>query len=488
MKKLPGTMGALKAGGYQPRSTKDELRHNLLEAIKSGRKRFPGIIGYDRSVLPQMENAILSRHDFILLGLRGQAKTRLLRKMVDLLDEFIPVIKGSVLNEDPFNPISAKYKRLVAEAGDELEIDWKHREERYQEKLATPDVSVADLIGDIDPIKAVREKLDLSDEEVIHWGIIPRTNRGIFAINELPDLQPRIQVSLLNILEENDLQIRGFPLRIPLDMMLCFTANPEDYTNRGNIITPLKDRIASQINTHYPGQLRDALAITAQESWSDRGVAMEIPGLIKELVERIAFEARQSEYVDQSSGVSARLSISAYENLISNVERRAALNGDNDYFPRICDLYAVISSVVGKVEPAYEGELEGPTILAVNLIGDAVGKSFAERFPSPKQPRRASPESRPLENIYEPVIDFFSTGRKLELSDEMSYEQYKSTLDQIVGLKAIAQKYFDPQNERETYLAMEFILDGLHRSNVIAKESPDNRFVYTDMLQNIMKD
>ena len=353
--KFAKTLGELKETGYKSKSAKDELRNNLLNLIKNDKKRFEGIIGYDRSVLPQLENAILSRHDVLLLGLRGQAKSRILRQLATLLDEHIPIIKGSQLNEDPLNPISDKYKKLAGEAGDELEIDWLHRDLRFNEKLATPDVTVADLIGDLDPIKAVREKLDISNEEVIHWGIIPRTNRGIFAINELPDLQPRIQVALLNILEENDLQIRGFPIRIPLDMMLAFTANPEDYTNRGNIITPLKDRIASQINTHYPHNLQDSKTITKQEAWSDRGSKIEIPDLLKTIIEEIAFRARESEFVDQTSGVSARLTISAYENLLSNVERRAAINKEEDFYPRISDLYAVLPSVIGKVELVYEG-------------------------------------------------------------------------------------------------------------------------------------
>lgn len=484
--KLAKTLGELKKSGYKNLSTKDELRRNLLEQIKAGKKRFPGIVGYDRTVLPQLENAILSRHDFILLGLRGQAKTKILRQLVDLLDEHIPVIKGSKLNENPFAPISSRYKILAEEAGDRLEIEWLHRDQRYNEKLATPDVSVADLIGDIDPIKAVREKLDLSDEEVIHWGIIPRTNRGIFAINELPDLQPRIQVSLLNILEENDLQIRGFPIRIPLDMLLVFTANPEDYTNRGNIITPLKDRIASQINTHYPSSLSDAKAITRQEAWSARGSDIAIPELVRDIIERISFAARRSEYVDQSSGVSARLSISAYENLISNIERRAALNKENDHFPRICDLYSVIASIVGKVELVYEGELEGPSILAVNLIGEAVKETFDEYFPAPRK-EKSHPDSRPEENIYEAVIDYFSTGKKLELSDEMPYTEYKKQLSQIAGLKQIAESYYPAKDPRETFLAMELILEGLHRSNIIAKESPDNKFIYADMIENILR-
>ncbi len=479
--------GELKKAGYTPLSVKDELRKNLIEQIKDGKPRFPGIVGYDRSVLPQLENAILSRHDIILLGLRGQAKTRICRQLVHFLDEYIPIIKGSKLNENPLAPISARYKKLAAELGDKLEIDWLHRDERYHEKLATPDVSVGDLIGDIDPIKAVREKLDLSDEEVIHWGIIPRTNRGIFAINELPDLQPRIQVSLLNILEENDLQIRGFPIRVPLDIMLVFTANPEDYTNRGNIITPLKDRIASQINTHYPNSISEAKKITVQEAWADRGREVYIPDIIRDIIEQIAFEARQSEYVDQSSGVSARLPISAYENLISNIERRAAINGEEDLFPRICDLYSVIASIVGKVELVYEGELEGPTILAINLIGEAIKTVFSRHLPPPIKERPQNEDLAPRENVYEAVTDFFSSGKSLELSDETPYDEYKQKLDEIAGLKKLAQSLYKTKDDQETYLMMEFILEGLHRYNVIAKESPDNKFIYTDMIQNILR-
>lgn len=483
------TLGQLRNSGYRGRSTKEEMRENLIEKIKSGKDRWRGIIGYDRTVLPLLENAILSQHDILLLGLRGQAKTRILRQLVDLLDEYLPVIKGSPLNEDPFRPVTTRSKRMLAEMGDELPIDWLHRDQRYNEKLATPDVSVADLIGDLDPIKAVRERLDLADEEVIHWGIVPRTNRGIFAINELPDLQPRIQVALLNILEEKDFQIRGFPIRIPLDMTLAFTANPEDYTNRGNIITPLKDRIASQINTHYPTSIATAKAITQQEAWSERSTAIEVPELIRDIIEQIAFEARSSEHVDQSSGVSARLTISAFENLLSNIERRAALNKENDYYPRICDLYAVLPSIMGKVELVYEGEVEGPSIVGVSLIGEATKKAFGQYFPAPRRPKNQSTENqRQTENIYEPVIDFFASGKRLELSDEMPYREYKAALMQIVGLKEIAHKYFRPANERETVLAMELVLEGLHRHNIIAKESPDNKFVYVDMLENILKD
>ena len=342
------TLGELKRTRWRSVSVKDELRRNLLARISDGREIFPGIVGYEQTVVPHIQNAVLSRHNFILLGLRGQAKSRIIRQLYNLLDEFIPVIPGTLLNEDPTNPISPKGKRLVDEMGDEMPIEWLAREDRYHEKLATPDVSIADLIGDIDPIKAAREKLDISNEEVIHWGIVPRTNRGIFAINELPDLQPRIQVGLLNILEEKEIQVRGFPLRVPLDMLLVFTANPEDYTNRGNIITPLKDRIDSQITTHYPRTVEDAKTITANEI-SSHPEQITVPEFVKDMIEEVSFQARESEHVDQSSGVSARVSISAYEVFLSNIERRAVQNGDGDYFPRMCDLYSIIPAVSGKI-------------------------------------------------------------------------------------------------------------------------------------------
>jgi magnesium chelatase subunit I len=483
---LPRTLGALKESGHRPCSTKHEMRRNLIELIRDGRTRFPGIIGFGRTVIPQLENAILSRHDIILLGLRGQAKTRIARQMVNFLDEYIPAIKGSMLNESPFEPVSLKYKRLASEAGDDLEIEWIHREQRYNEKLATPDVSVADLIGDLDPIRAVREKLDLSDEEVIHWGIIPRTNRGIFGINELPDLQPRIQVSLLSILEENDIQIRGFPIRLPLDMMFIFTANPEDYTNRGNIITPLKDRISSQINTHYPESIADAKSITRQEAWADRQSDVRIPEIVRDILELIAFEARQSEYVDQTSGVSARLPISAFEILLSNIERRSVINGDDDLYPRVSDLYSLMSSIVGKVELVYEGELEGPNIVAVSLIGEALKKTFVKYFPEPRKLEDESPDARPTENVYGPVIDYFSGGNRLELSDEQPFDDYQERLRAVVGLDKIAKRFYKCEDERELLFIMELILEGLHRYNMLAKDSPDNRYVYADMIQNIL--
>ncbi|HSG99595.1 MAG TPA: magnesium chelatase [candidate division Zixibacteria bacterium] len=493
-KHLAHTLGELKQSGYTPRTVKQELRENLLVALQNGDNPFPGVVGYEKTVLPQIYNAILARHNFILLGLRGQAKTRMIRQLYHLLDEFIPCIPGSPLNESPFDPITPKSQALVNQRGDDLELHWLHRSERYHEKLATPDVSIADLIGDIDPIKAAREKLDISDAEVINWGIIPRTNRGIFAINEAPDLQPRIQVGLLNILEENDIQVRGFPIRVPLDLALVFTANPEDYTNRGNLITPLKDRIDSQIITHYPKSLAHAREITQQEAWSQRGTSVCMPELMKDIIEEIAYEARHSEYVDQTSGVSARVSIAAYESLISSVERRAALNGENDTYPRISDLYATLPALTGKLELVYEGEMEGPSLVATTLIGKAIKKFFLKHFPEPKKSRTrvsASPDGDTFESDsgpYEAVTDFFTSGMRLELSDDSTLEAYRAALDSIPGLKGIVKSHFQPADEGETYLRMELVLEGLHQNNVLAKEIREANFRYSDMLSNMLRD
>src|SRR5947199_424636 len=376
-------LGELRATGYRITSVKDEMRRNLLAAIARGETLFPGIHGYERTVIPAIHNAVLSKHDIILLGLRGQAKTRILRSLTNLLDERVPIIAGCEINDSPLAPTCKRCKRLALEQGDDLPIAWLTRDERYREKLATPDVTVADLIGDIDPIKAANQRLTYADEEVIHYGIIPRTNRGIFAINELPDLAPRIQVALLNILEERDLQIRGFPVRIPMDVVLVFSANPEDYTSRGNIITPLKDRIDSQILTHYPQDVRTAMQITEQEAWIERPApaTTDIPPYMRELIEEIAFVARQSELVDQSSGVSARLTISAMELLQSNLERRAAMTGDTHIFPRLSDLAMVLPAITGKVEMVYEGEQQGGEVIARKLIGTAVAKLFEQKYP-----------------------------------------------------------------------------------------------------------
>ena len=352
------TVGELKSSGYKPRSIKEEIRANLLKKLKQNDKTFSNIVGYEDSVIPDVERALLSRHNILFLGLRGQAKTRMARQMIDLLDEYIPVISGSEINDDPLLPVSKYAKDQLAAHGDETPIHWVHRSERYGEKLATPDVSVADLIGDIDPIKAANYKLSFADERVIHYGIIPRSNRGIFVINELPDLQARIQVALFNILEEGDVQIRGFKLRLPLDILFVFTANPEDYTNRGSIVTPLKDRIESQILTHYPKSLEHALAITEQEAdiEFDQKNKVAISDLIKRLIEQVAFEARASEFVDKKSGVSARLTISAFENAVSTAERRSIINKEKNTQVWVSDLVGIIPSITGKIELVYEGE------------------------------------------------------------------------------------------------------------------------------------
>jgi magnesium chelatase subunit I len=379
------TLGELKEINYRTKSVKEELRDNLIKKIGKRETTFPGIIGYEDSVVPDTERALLSRHNILFLGLRGQAKTRMARQMTELLDEYIPVIEGSEVNDDPFKPLSKYAKDLVKEKGDDTPISWLHRSDRYGEKLATPDVSVADLIGDIDPIKAANLRLSYADERVIHYGIIPRSNRGIFVINELPDLQARIQVSLFNILEEGDLQIRGFKLRLPLDIMFVFTANPEDYTNRGAIVTPLKDRIESQILTHYPTSIENSLIITEQEAsiHEDQSKKVKVSDLIKRLIEQVSFEARASEFVDKKSGVSARLTIAAYENAVSAAERRTIMNKEKETQVWISDLTGIIPSITGKIELVYEGEQEGPYQVAYNLLEKAIRSQFVNYFPNP---------------------------------------------------------------------------------------------------------
>jgi magnesium chelatase subunit I len=483
-KERPRTLGELKKTGWKSRSVKEELRQNLLKRISSGKSLFEGIIGYERTVLPQLENAILSKHNFILLGLRGQAKSRILRQLYTLLDDYIPVIPGTLLNEDPLNPISPKGRKMVEECGDSMLLDWISSVERYHEKLATPDVSIADLIGDIDPIKAAREKLDISNEEVIHWGIIPRTNRGIFAINELPDLQPRIQVGLLNILEENDIQVRGFPLRVPLDMLLVFTANPEDYTNRGNIITPLKDRIDSQIITHYPRTIEEGKRITQHEI-TNQANNIAVPEFISDLIEEVSFQARNSEFVNQASGVSARVSISAYENFLSNIERRAVINKDNDYFPRMCDVYSIIPAITGKIELVYEGEQEGPVLVSYNLIGAAVNSVFSKYFPKPTKERSGMDRGEDA-NPFEAITDYFSSGKKLELSDYLPLAEYKKRLEAVSGLREAVKKYFSIDNDRELLLRMEFVLEALHQNNMISREVHDSVIHYSDVFSKML--
>src|SRR5215210_5226083 len=391
------TLGDLKKNGYVSRSIKDEIRANLIKKIQAKENPFPGIIGYEDSVIPDTERALLSRHNILFLGLRGQAKTRMARQMVDLLDEYIPIVAGSEINDDPLKPLSKYAKEQVALHDDNTPIHWVHRSERYGEKLATPDVSVADLIGDIDPIKAANLKLSFADEMVIHYGIIPRSNRSIFVINELPDLQARIQVALFNILQEGDIQIRGFKLRMPLDILFVFTANPEDYTNRGSIVTPLKDRIESQILTHYPKTIETALEITEQEAdvLQEQLNKINVSDLVKRLIEQVAFEARSNEYVDKKSGVSARLTIAAFENAVSSAERRAIIHNEKQTQVWISDLVGIIPSITGKIELVYEGEQEGPYQVAVNLLEKSMRTQFVQYFPNPEDSKKRRNTGKP---------------------------------------------------------------------------------------------
>lgn len=415
-------------------------------------------------MIPQLQNALLARHDILLLGLRGQAKSRLIRLIPRLLDEYVPVVAGSELNDNPFLPRSKYARNLVEEHQDETPIAWLHRSERYAEKLATPDTSIADLIGDIDPIKAAQRRLTYADEEVIHFGIIPRTNRGIFAINELPDLQARIQVSLLNILEEQDIQIRGFNIRFPLDILMVFSANPEDYTNRGNIITPLKDRIESQILTHYPVTLEIGMAITSQEAYQERsGPTVRIPQFMREIVEQIAFEARNSEYVDQRSGVSARLTRAALEALISNAERRATLNKESKIQARISDLIGVEQAITGKVELVYEGEQEGAQNVARLLIGQALRTIFVKYFPDPDDKQSGREQ-------YNDILAWFAQGHTVTLDPDMSTRVHTEKLSQVDGLREVVSRSVGRTQRTFGPSYMEFVLEALHQSSRLGKE------------------
>lgn len=473
---FPATLGELKAAGYTVRGVKEEMRENVIRMIREGQELFPGIIGYDKSVIPDLVNALLSKHDFILLGLRGQAKSRILRNLVRFLDEHIPVIDGTDIPDDPFSPVTKAGKKITAEKGDDCPIRWMNREERYNEKLATPDITIADLIGDIDPIKAAREKLNFSDEEVIHFGIVPRTNRGIFALNELPDLPARIQVGLLNVMEEKDVQIRGFPLRLPLDICMVYTANPEDYTNRGSIITPLKDRIDSQIITHYPKTLEEGMAITMQEAWTDRDtdIDLKMPTFFRELIEEVAVSARGSEYVDQKSGVSARMSISLLENVVSNMERRALIHGESTCYPRISDLHVALTAITGKVELVYEGEKEGPALVAKKLIGDAVKEVFRKHFPDPNE-----------QTPYKKVLDWFALGNNLTISPELSSGDYSSRLKEVPELKRLAGIYLEEELAESDGLGMELLLEGLHQHSMVSKRELGEEISYQDMLKTM---
>jgi magnesium chelatase subunit I len=490
MPERAGTIETLRKSGYKVQSVKDEVRNNLIAKLRTHEKLFPGIIGYDQTVIPALVNAILAKHDILLLGLRGQAKSRIVRQLPSLLDEFIPVIKGCEINDNPFRPVCKRCTGLLREHGEDVEIEWIHRDSRFSEKLATPDVTIADLIGDIDPIKAATQRLHYAHEGAIHFGIIPRTNRGIFAINELPDLQPRIQVGLFNIMEEKDIQIRGFNVRIPLDVMIVFTANPEDYTNRGNLITPLKDRIDSQIVTHYPRTLEDSIAITAQEAWIHRdGREMIIPHYVREIVEQIAFEARRSEFVDQKSGVSARLTISAMEHLVSNAERRAILLEEPIIVPRICDLQHALPGMTGKVELVFEGEQEGPVKVSKALVGKAVREIFKKYFPDPLQRRgkQYSDGKQSDDAVYGSVVRWFESGNRIEIADDMPFDAYFRELDRVKGLRDITMQHLglSDSNRRELASAMEFVLDGLHQNSKIAKDEVDRVVAYKDMVGSI---
>jgi magnesium chelatase subunit I len=482
------TLGELKASDYMPTSIKDELRGNLIKKLKNKEKVFEGIWGYEETVIPDLERAILSRHNICLLGLRGQAKTRLARMMANLLDEYIPIIAQSELNDDPLQPLSRYGKDMVASHGNDTPIGWMHRSERYAEKLATPDVSVADLIGDVDPIKAATLKLPYSDERVIHYGLIPRSHRSIFVINELPDLQARIQVALFNILQEGDIQIRGFKIRLPLDIQFIFTANPEDYTNRGSIVTPLKDRIDSQIITHYPKSIAISKQITQQEAnvAEVQGKAVQITDLARDLIEQIAFEARQSEYVDIKSGVSARLPISAYENVLSAAERRTLINGEKTTSVRIADFIGAIPAITGKVELVYEGEQEGPGIVAHNLVGKAIRTQFVNYFPNPDDLRKLQKEKSP----YKPIINWFGEGNKADILNDLDDKSYEKSLLGIPGLKNLVEKFHKNIDNQSLFFLMEFALHGLAEFSLLSKKQLSSGHQFSDLLSSMfnMKD
>lgn len=475
-------LGELKASGYRARSIKTELRDNLLAKLRKKENVFEGIWGYEETVIPDLERAILAGHDINLLGLRGQAKTRLARLMVNLLDEVVPVIAGSELNDDPLDPVSRFGRDLVAEKGDNTPVAWLRREDRYTEKLATPDVSIADLIGDVDPIKAASLKLTYADERVIHFGLIPRSHRCIFVINELPDLQARIQVALFNILQEGDIQIRGFKIRLPLDLQFVFTANPEDYTNRGSIVTPLKDRIDSQIITHYPKTIDIGKRITSQEARlkDEQKKLVSANELAKDLVEQVAFEARKSEYVDAKSGVSARLTISAFENLIAAAERRSVINNESSTFVRISDFVGVIPAITGKVELVYEGEQEGPGIVAQNLIGKAIRTQFVSYFPDPEKFRKQKEKSP-----YQKIANWFGEGHTIDLINDMSNPDYEKALKSVPGLADLIAEFHKGVDQPSKYLLMEFALHGLAEYSLISKHHLTAGLQFKDLLSSM---
>lgn len=477
------TVGDLKKSDWESIPVKEEIRRNLINKIRSGETLFPDIKGYDKSVIPQLQNALLAKHDIILLGLRGQAKTKILRHLASLLDEYMPILKGSEINDHPLNPVSKQGQELIREKGDDAPVSWIHRSQRYGEKLATPDTAVADLIGDIDPIKAAAEKLTLADENVINFGLVPRTNRGIFAINELPDLQPRIQVALLNIMQERDIQIRGFNVRIPLDVTMVFSANPEDYTNRGNIITPLKDRIDSQILTHYPRDIEVGMEITEQEAWISRNGDVEVivPTIIKELLEQAAFVARDSEYIDQKSGVSTRMPITAMEQLISAAERRALLNDEDSAVVRITDVFHTVPALTGKFELVYEGEQEGVLNVAKHIVGKAIKETFSKYFPDPEAQKKQDDDS-----VYKPILDWFAEGNTLELTDYLTREEYEESLTKVPGLASVVDDHIESDDKKLKLVLMDFVIEALHQHSMLGKEDLDDRRSYSDMLGSML--
>lgn len=476
------TLGELKKSGWKSVSVKQEIRKNLIAKMQQSDELFPGVLGYDNSVIPQIQHALLGKHDLLLLGLRGQAKTRILRMLVQFLDEQMPIIAGSEIHDDPYHPISKYGREIVEKEGDDTPIEWVGRDQRYGEKLATPDTTVADLIGDLDPIKAASKRLTLSDEDVINFGLIPRVNRGIFVINELPDLQPRIQVSLLNIMQERDIQIRGFNVRIPLDLFMAFSANPEDYTNRGNIITPLKDRIDAQIITHYPKTLEIAREIARQEAWVQRedGQTVHIPEIYREILAQVAFVARESEYIDQKSGVSARMTITALEQVTSAAERRMVMNGESETTLRIADLFHMIPALTGKLELVYEGEQEGAVNVAKHILGKAINTTFKLHMPDPQRKKKDNDDEP-----YKPILDWFASGNSLELPDSLPDKEYRKRLDSVSGLDQIVKKGKDI-NEENIYPVKDFVIEALHQNSMLGKDDLDDLRSYSDMLGSML--